>query len=167
MKKIVFLLVVLICSYTAIAQKNTIPNAEVTNPDGEKVKIIEMMNKLTIIDYWATWCKPCIAEMPYLEEIEKKYNGKLDVISISADMTEATWKKYLTKEGKTGHQYWVEMNNPLMNLITETYTMDDDTKGSSWAIPRFFLVNEKGEILNKHCPEPSSGLLEAIIEQHL
>ncbi|WP_299443068.1 TlpA disulfide reductase family protein [uncultured Aquimarina sp.] len=167
MKKILFLLTVLVCSYNTIAQENTIPNVEVTNPKGEKVKIIDAIDKLTIIDYWATWCKPCIEEMPYLEEIEKKYNGKLNVISISADTSETPWKKYLIKKKKTGHQYWVSSDSPLMNLITETVALDDGRKATSWAIPRFFLVNKEGEILNKQCPAPSSGHLEALIDQYL
>ncbi len=167
MKKIFLLLIVLISTDSVIAQENTIPNVEVINPKGEKVNIIDAIDKLTIIDYWATWCKPCIAEMPYLEKIEKKYKGRLNIISISADMNETPWKKYLIKKKKTGHQYWVSSDNPLMELITETVTLDDGKKATSWAIPRFFLVNKEGEILNKYCPEPSSGQLEALIDQYL
>ena len=45
-------------------------------------------NKAVLVNLWATWCSPCIEEMPYLAELQEKYKDRLDIIFISADMEE-------------------------------------------------------------------------------
>ncbi|MDY8137323.1 TlpA disulfide reductase family protein [Aquimarina sp. 2201CG5-10] len=167
MRKIIILLVFLGTHHNFYSQENKIPDVQVTTSNGEKIQILDKIDKLTIIDYWATWCKPCIAEMLFLEKIEKKYAGKLDIISISVDNSEGPWKKYITKKNKTGHQYWIDSQNSLMELITEEVTLRDGQKGISWSIPRFLLVDKDGKILNSDCPPPSTGSLDTLIEKNL
>ena len=167
MKKIIIALCLIMLSSSVLAQTNKLPNAKLTDLENKEINILDAIDQLTIIDYWATWCKPCIAEIPFLAKIEKKYSGKLQVISISADMDINKWKKYLLDKGNTDHQYWVNQDNPLMALITTTVKLDDDSTSSTWSIPRFMLINKDGEILNKNCPEPSSRELQEIIETYL
>jgi len=167
MKKNFLFLFFLGCSFYTMAQKSVIPNVEVTDPEDKKVNILDIIDRLTIIDYWATWCKPCIAEMPYLEEIKNKYPNKLQVISISADQSTILWKRYLAENKKSDHQYWVAADHPLIELITTKIPFENGEFSKTWSIPRFFLVDKNGKILNDQCPEPSTGKLELLIDQYL
>jgi thiol-disulfide isomerase/thioredoxin len=54
--------------------------------DGRKVDVTKMRGKAVIVDFWATWCKPCIAEMPQLKALYDKYHDKgLEIIGITAE----------------------------------------------------------------------------------
>ena len=54
--------------------------------DGRQVDLASLRGKVVLIDFWATWCKPCIASMPHLKEMYDKYHDKgLEVIGISLD----------------------------------------------------------------------------------
>jgi thiol-disulfide isomerase/thioredoxin len=54
--------------------------------DGRKVDLSKMKGKVVLIDFWATWCGPCIKEIPHLKEMYNKYRGEgFEVVSISLD----------------------------------------------------------------------------------
>src|ERR1700743_3019010 len=62
---------------------NPILNAPVTQINTDKLK-----GKIVWLEFWATWCSPCISAMPNLQQIQKAYKGKLQVITISAESPE-------------------------------------------------------------------------------
>jgi len=102
--------------------------------------------KYVLIDFWATWCVPCIASIPILTELNKKYkNNNFSILSISVDKVEDTQKvkNYLAKEG----MIWDVM---LPNILKGN--KHDFTKGG---IPLFVLLDPLGKIL-----EISEGLKE-------
>ena len=62
------------------------PNFSAPNPQGELIELNKIKGKVTIIDFWASWCKPCRVENPNLVKLYNKYNAKgLEIISISLD----------------------------------------------------------------------------------
>lgn len=165
MRTYIFLFALFVSSIFFAQEK--LPVAEVTNTDGKKIQLLDKIDKLTLIDYWATWCKPCIEEMPYLEEIKEKYNDKLDIVSISVDSHIKLWEKYFDKMKHKENQYWVEDKNPIKDLIIEEVEDTKGVKSITFYLPRFFLINKDGEIISKECPQPSSGDLENLIDKHL
>ncbi|MES2278072.1 MAG: TlpA disulfide reductase family protein [Bacteroidota bacterium] len=65
--------------------------------DNKKLKLSDYAGKIIFVDIWATWCGPCIAELPYMEKLKEKYKGNPDVvfISLSIDDNRPAWKKML------------------------------------------------------------------------
>ena len=51
--------------------------------DGKKVNTELLLDKPLVINYWATWCKPCIEEMPYFEEVNLKYKNEVNFLFVS------------------------------------------------------------------------------------
>jgi thiol-disulfide isomerase/thioredoxin len=94
-------------------------------------------NSLTLVDYWATWCLPCIREIPTLRTVQDKYQrAKFNVISISVDATKdlPKLKKFVDSLQMHWVNYWDENGG-----ITDKYKI--------FLFPTYFLLNEKGEII--------------------
>jgi thiol-disulfide isomerase/thioredoxin len=61
------------------------PTAEFEDPDGEKVSFAVFEGKPLLVNFWATWCTPCVAEMPTLDALAGEMKGKLQVVTLSQD----------------------------------------------------------------------------------
>ena len=103
--------------------------------------------KVYIIEFWATWCGPCIASMPHISALQSKYGDKgVTVISVSDEDIE-TVKEFLAGEAKEGKTY---------NDVTKNYCLTTDPDGSvnesymkaaeQGGIPTAFIVGKKGVI---------------------
>ena len=76
---------------------------QMLNYPSRTVRLSNLEGKVIILDFWATWCAPCIASFPKLEELQSKFNGKLQIITITSDSEERI-QKFLAKR---------EMNLPI------------------------------------------------------
>jgi thiol-disulfide isomerase/thioredoxin len=107
---------------------------------GKKVEMKDFVGKVVMIDWWATWCGPCVAELPHVKEVYKKYKGQgFEIVGISLDNSEAqgglkALKDFVAKNDMPWPQYY--QGNGW-----------DSTFSSSWgimSIPNVFLVDKKG-----------------------
>lgn len=61
------------------------PTVEFQDPDGEAVSFAVFEGKPLLVNFWATWCTPCVAEMPTLDALAGRMNGRLQVLALSQD----------------------------------------------------------------------------------
>ena len=133
------------------------------NYKGGKTSLDDFKGKYVYIDVWATWCKPCIAQIPFLKKLEEKYaHKKIEFISISTDnpSTAGSWDNALAK--------WKKMVKDK-NLSGVQLYAGEDTKFAEeyqiYGIPRFILIDPKGNIVNANAPRPSDPNLEALFKE--
>jgi thiol-disulfide isomerase/thioredoxin len=108
------------------------PAFEVTALDGSKFNLDAMGGRVVLIDFWATWCGPCNAELPHLQRIAKEFAGQpLVIISVSWDADEAKWKEFVAKHEMT----WVQYRDADHRL--------SDSFGIN-AIPHYFTIDSDG-----------------------
>ncbi|MBB6460009.1 TlpA family protein disulfide reductase [Flammeovirga kamogawensis] len=121
---------------------------------GEKVDFKQFEGKYVYIDVWASWCGPCLREIPSLQDLEKKHHGK-DVVfvSLSVDQDTEAWKKMVIKKGLEGNQFHFADNNDFVQ------------KFNIQSIPRFILLDKKGKVKAADAPRPSSEDIEKLFEQ--
>ncbi len=75
-----------------------IPDITFTAPDGKKVSLSDFKGKVLLINVWATWCEPCIQEIPQLIEMQKKLEGTdMKLIAVSVDEDLSTAPNFLAK----------------------------------------------------------------------
>jgi thiol-disulfide isomerase/thioredoxin len=108
--------------------------------DNRKVSLADFKGKVIILDFWATWCVPCKAEIPGFIDLQKKYGGRgLQIIGLSVDDSLATAKKYAVA---------MKMNYPvLLAEGKEDILMAYDPIPS---IPVSVVIGRDGKMCSKH-----------------
>ena len=82
------------------APGNPAPDFELPTPEGEMLALRDFRGHVVILDFWASWCAPCLGEMPVMKEIYEKYHAKgLEIIGISLDDKRDRWVNAIEKEG--------------------------------------------------------------------
>lgn len=127
------------------------------NYKGGKNALEDFKGKYVYIDIWATWCMPCIYEMPFMNEIEREYEGRnINFIGISVDRksNEEKWRKMIVERELMGTQLLAD------NEINSKFIQDFYIEG----IPRFILLDPELNIINYDAPRPSDPALKALFE---
>lgn len=107
---------------------------EVTDLNGQPLSIAQFRGKVVLLDFWATWCPPCIAEMPNVKQTYAKYkNRNFEIIGISLDRSMAPLKSYIKKEGIAWPQYYDNSRS-----VSNMYQVR--------SIPSTFLIDGEGII---------------------
>lgn len=77
------------------------PDFSAKTLNGETIELKNFTGSAVILDFWASWCGPCLKEMPFLIEMQKKYADKdLKIIAINIDNNKKNVKKFIRKLGK-------------------------------------------------------------------
>lgn len=94
--------------------------------------------KPVILDIWASWCRPCIQQLPALDDLKVKYKNQLQIVGISLDDDKTRWKNALDKYKLTQNQYIVNQEN------VEEFSSDYSIS----TIPHYILIDAKGIIID-------------------
>ncbi len=92
------------------------PDFLVTDLKGEEISLKDYRGQVVLLDFWATWCGPCLTEMPKVKKTYEKYKDqKFQIIGISRDNSKTPLEAYVEKEGLAWINYWDE-NGKLTDL---------------------------------------------------
>lgn len=128
---------------------------------GAKKSLDSFKGKYVYIDVWATWCGPCIQQIPYLKKIEKEYHSKnIEFVSISTDearrsggsweAAEKKWRNFVKDKQMSGVQLWSGEDYSFQQAYQIT------------GIPRFILIDPNGNIVEANAPRPSDPALKSL-----
>ena len=123
---------------------------KVKDLNGNDLSLEQYRGKVVLLDFWAVWCVPCIAEMPNVKQVYDKYKDEnFQIIGISLDQSRDKLVDYLEKEGITWPQ--VFDGNGWQNRVAEMYGIR--------AIPHMYLIDGEGMIrksgVRGHALEPA------------
>ena len=105
--------------------------------EGNEFSLRNFENKVLFINYWATWCNPCLAEMPSMAELYNQYKENNNIVFLYLSKEDAdTIIDYIPKDDSLGQL-------PIYKVVT------DDDLFSTRGIPTTFIVNRNGEIVIK------------------
>jgi len=125
---------------------------------GGTKSLASFKGKYVYIDVWATWCGPCIQQIPYLKKLEDAYKNKnIEFVSISTDESrrnggsweaaEKKWRDFVKARQMGGVQLWSGKDFSFQ----KAYKIN--------GIPRFILIDPKGNIVDANAPRPSEPRL--------
>lgn len=118
-------------------------NITLPNVEGQEVSLKDVVeaNKVVLLDFWASWCRPCMGEMPYLLEAYATYHDKgFEIYGVSLDDDGEAWKKCIEQQGMK----WVNVSELAgwQTAAAKQYAVN--------SIPANFLLNAQGEIIAKN-----------------
>ena len=120
-------------------------------PDGVALSFAEFLRshhgRPVYIDFWASWCKPSIAEFGPLKEFERQYKSKIDFVSISIDDDPNKWLKAIAK-------YSLGSSNQLLTTRESLLAAYLNLQG----IPRFVMIDKKGQAISLDAPRPTQSM---------
>jgi peroxiredoxin len=112
----------------------------VKDMEGKTVSLASFKGKVILLDFWATWCPPCKAEIPGFVELQDQYGDKgLQVLGVSVDDPVEKLAPFAAE---------FKMNYPV--LVGADREDLQDAYGPMWGIPTTFLISRDGKICRKH-----------------
>ena len=129
---------------------------QVTGLKGETLSLSQYRGQVVLLDFWATWCPPCIAEMPNVKATYAKYkNQKFEIIGISLDQSTGPLEAYIASEGLTWRQYW-DNGGRISNMYNVR------------AIPSTFLIDGAGIIRRVNLRGPALEMaVDELVRENL
>lgn len=141
MKKLFLVALILMGSLVGRAQLKigaAVPEIELVNEKDSIVKLSSFNGKVVLIDFWASWCAPCRAANPYIQQLYKKYKAKgFEVFAVSLDVKKDAWLKAVKKDKLTYTQ--VIDSGGWNSKVAERYFVDQ--------LPTNFLLDKTGKIV--------------------
>ncbi|MFD1552131.1 hypothetical protein DNU06_00465 [Putridiphycobacter roseus] len=133
------------------------PTFELKDSHDNVIKLEDLKGKLVYIDVWATWCMPCLVEIPHLKELEAHFKGRdIEFVSICAMDTEESWRKMVAEKELRGIQLFApDLNIPFL----VDYMI--------YGVPKFILLDEEGIIIDANVSRPSDPSLIEMLEKLL
>ena len=120
---------------------STVENFKGPQPDGTEIELYDHLGKITLIDFWAAWCKPCRLENPNIVSVYQDYRDKgFTVVGVSLDTSKSRWTQAIADDQLD----WTQISHlqRFRGPIARSFNIT--------AIPSSFLVDENGVIIAKN-----------------
>lgn len=112
------------------------PNFTLPDTSLQQIQLSQFRGKYVLLDFWTTWCKPCIKSMKGFNALKEKYGNNLEIISISGDFQMKKMKEFMDK-----HSYnWVFLFGGMQGEVLKTYNVK--------SFPTYYLIDPEGNFVN-------------------
>ncbi len=131
---------------------------DISIPDssGNMINLSKFKGQYLIIDFWASWCPPCIENIPYIKKLKQEYkNDSLQILSYSVDTDGSKWKTAIRQHDFTGIH--VSDLNGFYGLLPVYCKL-------AVGVPRYMLFNKTGKLINTDLPQPGNPMLNNILD---
>ncbi|HEX9889975.1 MAG TPA: TlpA disulfide reductase family protein [Nitriliruptorales bacterium] len=131
-----------------------IPDVGVETFDGKATTIHAFLGEPLVVNFWASWCAPCVAEMPDFEQVSQELAGQVRFLGID------------TQDGIVPAQRLIEQTGVTYDLVRDP-SADAFRAFGIRGMPSTFLVSPEGELLKRHTGPLTAEDLRALIDEHL
>jgi thiol-disulfide isomerase/thioredoxin len=146
--------------WLAIAPGSPAPIFFGTTTSGKPFSSQEIKGKVIYIDVWATWCGPCIEEIPKAKKLYASFNNdsQIEFVNVSIDRDIEAWRKFLheNQDWKGTH---INQQDEQVESFWKSYKMA--------GVPTYILIDQKGKIVNASAKRPSDENIKSQIQQLL
>ncbi|MES2779254.1 MAG: TlpA disulfide reductase family protein, partial [Bacteroidota bacterium] len=133
------------------------PTFTLQTKDGKSVSLSDFKGKIVYLDFWASWCGPCMREVPYTKTLQDTFATKEVVfVYVSIDESKEDWISAMTSKKMKGVHLWAK---GFEHMVPKKYAVQ--------GIPSYFLIDRSGKMINSAAPRPSDAEVYAEIEKAL
>jgi peroxiredoxin len=129
------------CCYVfscSVAHSEQASEFKLLNIQGEQVQLSDYRGQVVLVDFWASWCPPCVRSFPWMNKMHKKYSAKgLQILAINIDKRKQDVNLFL----KQNPANFTVLLDPKSKLMRQ-YKVE--------SMPTSFLIDKKGNIIKKH-----------------
>ena len=147
------LLALLLLGAAALAEAPRVgdvcPDFELTTLDGGTFRLSDCRGKVVFVNIWATWCPPCVMEMPEIQRLAEAYPDRLAVIGVSVDELEETARDFVTRLGYT---YPFAMDDADHTVALKLFP--------TFSIPNSIFIDPQGVVTSVKAGAASYFILE-------
>jgi len=124
--------------------------------DGHHVDLSKLAGKVVLVDFWATWCGPCVGELPHVKAAYEKLHSKgFEIVGISLDSDKAKLTSFTKQNGMTWPQYF----------DGKGWKNEISTKFGINSIPAMWLVDKKGNLVDKQGRQNLEAKVEKLLAE--
>ena len=133
------------------------PGFQLQNMKGEAISLEELKGNIVYLDFWASWCRPCIDEIPYFKKLQDEFEQEnVKFVSIGIDSKKENLQKLIDMHQLGGiHLFETDKED----MLKRKYAIE--------GIPRYVLIDREGNIVEKDAARPSNPLLAEQIKSLL
>jgi thiol-disulfide isomerase/thioredoxin len=132
-----------------------LPAVKFKNAEGETISLDQFKGKYLFIDLWASWCVPCIKMIPFVQQLEKQYEGKnITFVAISIDGNKQSWLSKMKELNMHGHQLL-----DLPNAFGKSLNIS--------GIPHYIIYDPEGKLVVYKAVMPDNPALKETIDRLL
>ena len=143
----------------SLVNAHSIYDLSTKDTSGKKIDFKVFHGKYILIDFWASWCQPCIQNLPYFENLKNEFPpDSIQFLSVSLDSRIVDWKQAIKKYSLTGFQL---SDLRAFNGIVPAYCK------VAIGIPQYVLIDKDGKIINYNTPFPNDPKLKVLINNLL
>ncbi len=116
------------------------PGFALADTSGALVSLGDLKGKVVLLDFWATWCAPCLVSMPKVNELEERFKDRMDLVFVKVNVNDdrERWKDFVAKRSLTG-----------MNLFADEERSAELRKAYNFdGIPHFVLIGKDGRLID-------------------
>ena len=122
------------------------PDFRAVDMSGKEYSLADFRGKYVYVDIWATWCVPCMRELPHMRDLEKQFEGRNIVfLGLSIDSDKSKWEKKVESGELCGVQLYLGDSSDFLTAYEVR------------SIPRFILLDPEGRIVDAQMSRPSAG----------
>lgn len=135
------------------------PEITMPQPDGSSFSLSSLKGKVVLIDFWATWCAPCVGEQPELKKLYDTYSeqvkdNKFEILGVSLDKNKESWQKAINRFNIN----WIQISDLKFwkSPVAKAYEIDE--------LPFNVIIDGEGTIIAKNLHEKE---LEEFLEKNI
>ena len=124
------------------------PDFTLTDIAGSRVSLSDFRGKWIILDFWGSWCAPCLRGMPELKEIYNSYHDRIEIIGIDCNETADAWKNTVSHLQLP----WIQLYHTDQDAVTAAYSIT--------AFPTKVVINPEGKITRIYTGESATFMTD-------